>query len=114
MLAEESTITEAVTVETNPDDLIQSVAGLDKAKTISATITNLNKRRIQSSTFILLWLRSRLTSRKRMAAHLTLLNLLLLRRCTIIGIASAAAPINNAGLRKDIDYLAAVSFRKVR
>ena len=54
MLAEESTITEAVTVEPNPDDLIQSVAGRDKAMTISATITNLSIRRIQSSTFILL------------------------------------------------------------
>lgn len=105
---------EAATVEPSPVDFIQLDAGLDNAKTTKATIANLNNSRIQSSTFILLWFRSKLTSRKRMAAHFILLNLLLLRRCTIMGIASAKAPINNAGLRKDIDYLADVSLRKVR
>ena len=61
MLADESTITEAVTVDPSPEDFIQSVAGLERAKTISATIASLNSNRIQSSTFILLWFRSKLT-----------------------------------------------------
>ena len=52
MLPEESMMTDAVTLELSPFDFSQSVAGLEAASAMRATMAMRRRRRIQSSTFI--------------------------------------------------------------